>query len=122
MEKTAKSIKKRAVAQTTPKKRKTTSRKVGMHKRTEPIPHLKKYEVTYYDRDVEKANVEFETPNIHEDVWDALYAAVSAANPRDNMSKTNANFVNDIDYLTWDETGFTAFSGNIMIIAHRVRK
>jgi hypothetical protein len=121
MKKTEKSIKNARCRQHN-KKRKTTSIKVGIRKRIESIPYLKKYEITYYNRDVEKAKVEFETPDIHEDVWDALYAVVSAANPRDKMSKTNTNFVNDIDDLTWDETGFTACSGDIMIIAHRGKK
>ena len=80
----------------------------------------KKYEITYYFRDTEKAKVEFETYDLHDDVWDALYAVVSEANPRDTMSQSNTDFVNNLTDLTWDETGFTACNGDVMIIAERV--
>lgn len=80
----------------------------------------KKYELVYYLRDDEKCKIEFETDDLHDDEWNALYAVVSAANPDDRMSKSNHDFVNDLSDLTWDEYGFTACSGDIMITAKRV--
>ena len=82
---------------------------------------LKKYEITMYTKDIETAKVEFETEDIHDDIWDALFSIVSAANPKDKMSTSNHDFVNNgFDDLTFDETGFTAIEGDTMVVARRV--
>jgi len=82
---------------------------------------MRRYEVVYYSRDEEKARISFETEDVHEDAWDMLYSVICETNPRDSMQTSNKDFADKMsEDFTWDERGFVACCGDVMITARRI--
>ncbi len=73
---------------------------------------MAKYAVKIYERDVEKYESAVETTDIHDDLWDIISDAITAAYPKDNMSMQNRVTIQKAyDSAEFDETGFTAYFG-----------
>lgn len=71
-----------------------------------------KYTVRIYEADVEKYESTVEVEDIHDDIWDVISDAITAAYPRDNMSESNdVTAGKAYDDAEFDETGFTAYFG-----------
>jgi hypothetical protein len=82
-----------------------------------------KYTVKIYECDVEKYESTVEVEDIHDDLWDIISDAITAAYPKDNMSEPNAATIQAYDDAEFDETGFTAYFGvddGCMMTATRV--
>ena len=81
---------------------------------------MEKYETTLYYRDVEQYKMHVRTTDIHDDLWDIISDIVSSNNPRDTMSASDLDLSFALyDSAEFDETGFSAIVGDIMIICKK---
>ena len=81
---------------------------------------MQKYTVKIYEADIEKYSTEITTEDIHESLWDIISDIVSSNNPRDTMSASNVDLSCALyDSAEFDETGFSAIAGDIMIISKK---
>ena len=81
---------------------------------------MQKYAVKIYEADIEKYSTEITTEDIHESLWDIISDIVSSNNPRDTMSASNVDLSCALyDSAEFDETGFSAIVGDIMIISKK---
>ena len=83
-----------------------------------------KYAVKIYERDDLKYQTEITSEDIHEDMWDIISDAITAAYPDDNMSTPRDAHI-DMAYESaeFDECGFFGYFGlddGCMIVATRV--
>ena len=73
---------------------------------------MTKYCVKIYEQDVEKYATEITSEDIHDDIYDIISDAITAYNPRDQMSTPNSVDIDRAYYnAEFDETGFTAYFG-----------
>jgi hypothetical protein len=73
---------------------------------------MAKYEVKIYEADVPRYESIVETEDIHDDIWDIISDAITAAYPKDIMSESNEVTIRKAyDGAEFDETGFTAYFG-----------
>ena len=74
---------------------------------------MQKYTVKIYEADIEKYSTEITTEDIHDDIYDIISDAITAYNPRDQMSTPNSVDIDRAyDNAELDETGFTAYFGH----------
>ena len=74
---------------------------------------MQKYTVKIYEADIEKYATEITSEDIHDDVYDIISDAITAYNPRDQMSTPNSVDIDRAyDNAEFDETGFTAYFGH----------
>ncbi len=82
--------------------------------------NIHEYETTLYYRDVEQYKIHVLTTDIHESLWDIISDIVSLNDPRDTMSASNVDLSCALyDSAEFDETGFSAIVGDIMIISKK---
>ena len=73
---------------------------------------MENYSVKIYEADVERYESTIQSENIHDDLWDIISDAITAYNPRDQMSTPNSVDIDRAyDNAEFDETGFTAYFG-----------
>ena len=81
---------------------------------------MQKYAVKIYENDHERYESTIQSENIHDDLWDIISDAIWAAYPRDTMSASNVDLSRALyDSAEFDETGFSAIVGDIMIISKK---
>jgi hypothetical protein len=83
-----------------------------------------KYAIRIYESDVEKYSTEISTEDIHDDLWDIISDAITAAYPDDRMSEPNeVTSRKAYESAEFDETGFAGYFGiddACMITATRI--